>query len=144
MRLAVAHAVLYALCFSSSIENSFAAEVNSSWVTLGQAKIQKKIRPTVTFNPELSLQQNNELLNKHRSQTIIVSSTIPVSQLRSLKLVNKPVQLQIDSSTFNGRVTAISLSSDQSQATVFAEISDGQLSSANLSDKEAGLLKIEG
>ena len=144
MKRAVAHAVLYALCISSLIGNSFAADVNSSWVTLGQAKFQKKIRPTTTFNPDLTLQQNNELLNKHRSQSIIVSSTIPVSQLRSVKLVSKPVQWQIDQSTFEGRITAVSLSGDQSQATIFAEISDSRLSSADLSGNETGLLKIEG
>lgn len=144
MRRAVAHAVLYALCIGSLIGNSIAADVNSSWVPLGQAKIQKKIRPTTMFRPELSLQQNNELLQEHRNKTIIVSTTIPVNQLRSVKLVNKPVQWHVDQSYFGGRVTAVSLSSDQSQATIFAEISDSRISTIGLSEQVEGLLKIEG
>ncbi len=96
------------------------------------------------FRPELSLQQNNQLLQEHRSKTTIVSTTIPVNQLRSVKLVNKPVQWQVDQSLFGGRVTAVSLSSDQSQATIYAEISDSRISTTSLSEQAEGLLKIEG
>lgn len=144
MKRAVAHAVLFTLCISGFGRKSIGADVNSSWTPVGQAKVQKKLRTTTPFRPELSLQENNELLNQHRRKSIIVAATVPVSELRTVKLVNKQVQWQTEQSSFAGRVTAVTLSSDQSQATVFAEISDDQNSNADLKNLTLGLLSVEG
>lgn len=144
MRHAVAHAVLYAFCFGSTIGSCLGAEVNSSWQPLGQAKVQKKIRTSAPFRPELSLEENNRLLSAHRNKSIIVSSTVPVKQLSNLNLVNRSALWQLGNQAYSGRVTAVTLSADQTQATIFAEIVDADLPTNSLKGHEAGPLSVEG
>lgn len=144
MRRAVAHAVLYAFCFGSSIGSCFGAEVNSSWQPLGQAKVQKNIRTSAPFRPELSLEENNRLLTAHRNKSIIVSTTVPVKKLSNLNLVNHSASWQLGNQAYSGRVTAVTLSADQTQATIFAEIVDADLPTNSLKGHEAGPLSVEG
>lgn len=144
MRRAVAHAVLYAFCFGNTIGSCLGADLNSSWQTVGQAKVQKKIRTSAPFRPELSLEENNRLLAAHRTKSIIVSSTVPANQLSNLKLINRSASWQLGNHAYSGRVTAVTLSADQSQATIFAEIVDVDLPANSLKGHEVGALSVEG
>jgi hypothetical protein len=144
LKRAVAQALFYLSCLSGSAATScFGADLNSSWQPLGQAKIKKNIRATLPFRPELTLEQNNQNLQDHRTKSVIVSSTVPTKSLRSIQLVNHTARLQIDDQSFSGRVTAVMLSGDQQSLTVFAEISGPLTEQQNLSERDAGLLSVE-
>jgi ribosome-binding factor A len=144
MKRVVAHAVFYLSCLSSSLATCTGAELSSSWQSLGQAKISKKSRTAVPFQPELSLEQNNRKLNDHRANSVIVSSTVPVSSLPRIQLVNHAARWQLENQTFSGRVTAVMLSEDQQSLTVFVEIADPQLKTQEFSGHKAGFLSVEG
>jgi hypothetical protein len=144
MKRVVAHAVFYLSCFSSSLTICAGAELDSSWQTLGPAKISKKSRTVIPFQPELTLEQNNQNLNDHRANSVIVSSTVPVSSLPRLQLVNHAARWQLKNLTLSGRVTAVMLSEDQRSLTIFAEISDPHLKTQKFSEPNDGVLSVEG
>lgn len=143
MRRAVAHAVLLVCSFGCQIGMCFGADLNSSWKPVGQAKVKKKIRATVPFRPELSLAENNQRLREHRQQSVVLAASVAVDEVADLHLVNRGASWQFGEHTFLGRVTAVMLSGDQSQVTIFAEITDPEFQSYKWTGQEAGLLRVE-
>lgn len=141
MKRAVAHAVFFLCCLSSSIGICSGAELNSFWQTVGQAKVSKNIKSAVPFQPSLTLEENNRKLKSHRSQSFVVSSTVPLKNLSQIQLVNRSARWQFDGQAYSGRVTAVMLSADRQSVTVFAEISNPPMS---FSATSAGLLSVEG
>ncbi len=140
----IAHTMLIACVLAGFPAKFCAAELNSSWKTLGQAKIQKKKRSgTVAFRPELSLEENNHRLTRHRDSSVTVSIDVPADSLGRLDLVNRPVSFEYQDSHFPGRITGLMLS-NTGQATLFANIDLGTQPNARSSmlDEETGVLRI--
>lgn len=143
MRRAVAHAVICLACLGMT-PSTRAANINSSPKLVGQAKVQKNIKTTVVFRPELSLQENNSRILAHRETSFVISITLPVDRLDSLRLVNRSVDWNCQGQLFSGRITAVSLSADRQQVTLFAEISDQYRAKEHFTGQESGLLRIAG
>jgi hypothetical protein len=139
----VAQAVLTLLCMTASMSQILGAGINSSWTELGQAKASKKSNTVVPFQPELSLDQNNQNLVEHRARSITISTIVPINKVDQLTLVNHAVRWQLEDQVYSGRVTALMLSQDRQSLTVFAEISDPKLDSKKISRKSEGLLSVE-
>jgi hypothetical protein len=107
------------------------SEVNSSWTRLGQAKVQQKMHSgTLAFRPDLSLEENNSLIEAYRSNSVSVVVTADSGIRADWRIVGRPVQFRSEGEVFRGRITAVVISPDQT-ATVFA-----QLQSINRAEKE--------
>jgi|694.fasta_scaffold00009_80 hypothetical protein len=140
----IAHTMLIACVLAGFPADFCAAEGNSSWKSLGQAKIQKKKRSgTVAFRPELSLDENNPRLSRHRDSSVTVTIAVPSDSLGGLDLVNRPVSFEYQDSFFPGRITGVMLS-DTGQATLFANIDLAAQPSVRsaMRDEETGVLSI--
>jgi hypothetical protein len=116
---------------------------------LGQVKIQKnnKNLATIAFRPELSLEENNQILAVHRSKTTSWTLTLPASKLlvagrQPNDLVDRPILIDTSNQRLQGRITAIVLSPSQ-QASIFAQF-DHQASdtSQRTIAEETGVLSI--
>lgn len=125
------------------------AEEHTSWKLLGQVKIQKnnKNLATIAFRPELSLEENNQILAVHRSKTTSWTLTLPASKLlvagrQPNDLVDRPILIDTSNQRLQGRITAIVLSPSQ-QASIFAQF-DHQASdtSQRTIAEETGVLSI--
>jgi len=140
----IAHTMLIACVLAGFPADFCAAEGNSSWKSLGQAKIQKEKRSgTVAFRPELSLDENNPRLSRHRDSSVTVTIAVPSDSLGGLDLVNRPVSFEYQDSFFPGRITGVMLS-DTGQATLFANIDLAAQPSVRsaMRDEETGVLSI--
>jgi hypothetical protein len=121
-----AHAqiALFWSCLVASQSSLFAADINSSGKDLGQAKIEKKNLGTIAFRPELSLQQNNQSLQQHRTRSATASIEIVDAGRYAFdsSWVNRPVRFQYDQHVYSGRISSIMIGAQGQPATLFATL----------------------
>ncbi len=134
------------ICFVSLVvvPRFSAAEISSSWVPLGQAKIEKNAKSsgTIAFQPHLSLEDNNRILAKYKQETVTASVIIPASLLNGENWVNRRAKLTIFGHGLDGRVIGVMISPNNS-ATLFAQIENvAEAGSVRLNGGETGVLSI--